>query len=179
MSKIKLYIAASIDGYIARENHSLDWLTEFPNPDNLDYGYDDFYNGIDIVVIGRKTYEEILGFGVDWPYSDCTSYIVTSKNDYTPKTKNTQILNEINENTINKLKSKSNKNIWIVGGGILITSFLNLNAIDEMTLSVIPIILGKGIKLFPGKTRETKFEMIKTDAFKTGIVNITYQKKSD
>ena len=68
MPKIKLYIAATIDGFIAREDGSLDWLNNHPNPDQLDYGYADFMSRIDTVIMGRKTYEEVLGFGVEWPY---------------------------------------------------------------------------------------------------------------
>lgn len=70
-SKIKLYVASSLDGFIARKNGELDWLMEHPNPNQLDYGYAEFLNGIDTVLMGRKTYEEILAFDVEWPYADC------------------------------------------------------------------------------------------------------------
>ena len=82
MKKIKLYIAVSIDGFIAKENHSLDWLNELPKIEGLAYGYNDFYNDIDVVIMGRRTYKEILGFDVDWPYENCKSFIVTSKKNY-------------------------------------------------------------------------------------------------
>jgi dihydrofolate reductase len=78
---------------------------------------------------------------------------------------------------IEKLKIESQKNIWLVGGGELITQFLNEKAIDEMTLCMIPILLGKGIQLFPNNPDETKFEFVGSQAFETGIVNLTYRKK--
>ena len=75
--KLKLYIAASLDGYIARPDGSLDWLEGLPNPKKIDYGYQKFYQSIDMVILGRVTYEEILGFGVDWPYGGCKAWVVS------------------------------------------------------------------------------------------------------
>lgn len=178
MNKIKLFIATTLDGYIAREDGSLDWLNELPNPNQIDHGYNDFYSTIDVVVIGRKTYEEILGFGVDWPYSSNKTYIVTSKKGYQVQTENTEVIHQIDTNSILKIKENSKKNIWIVGGGEIITAFLNHNSIDEMILCMIPIILSKGIKLFPNNPKETKFELIKSEKFDTGIINLTYLKKA-
>ncbi|NBC08920.1 MAG: hypothetical protein GVY26_17145 [Bacteroidetes bacterium] len=99
MSGIKLYIATSIDGYIARPNNQLDWLAKLPNLDKTDYGYQDFYAGIDTVVMGRKTYEEVLGFDVDWPYAECTTYVATTRKDYVLSTPNTELLPLLNEDT--------------------------------------------------------------------------------
>lgn len=88
MKKTKLFIATSIDGYIARKDGTLDWLDAIPNPDQLDYGYYAFYETVDTILMGRKTYEEVLGFGVDWPYPDCKTYVVSS-NPVDLKTENT------------------------------------------------------------------------------------------
>ena len=177
MNSIKLYIASTIDGFIAREDGSLDWLEELPNPNQIDYGYSDFYATIDKVVIGRKTYEEVLGFGVDWPYEDCTTYMVTSKEDYQPKTNNTEVINKVDQDTINRIKSAGEKDVWVIGGGLIITEFLNLGAIDKMILCVIPTILGSGIPLFPNHPKETKFNLVKAEPFETGAVILTYKKK--
>ena len=177
MAKIKLFIAATIDGYIAREDGSLDWLTEFPNPDQLDYGYSSLLEEVDVLVMGRKTYEEVLGFGIAWPYSNMKSFVVTSQQNYRVKTDNTFVLDELNERSIEQLKSSGKKHTWLVGGGKLISEFINLHAIDEIILSIIPILLGKGIRLFPGETREMAFDLVKTESFETGIVNLTYYKK--
>ncbi|MEM8967236.1 MAG: dihydrofolate reductase family protein [Bacteroidota bacterium] len=177
MNSIKLYIATTIDGFIAREDGSLDWLEELPNPNQIDYGYADFYATIDKVVIGRKTYEEVLGFGVDWPYEDCTTYMGTSKEDYQPKTNNTEVIHKVDQDTINRIKSAGEKDVWVIGGGLIITEFLNLGAIDEMILCVIPTILGSGIPLFPNHPKETKFNLVKAEPFETGAVILTYKKK--
>ena len=177
MNSIKLYIASTIDGFIAREDGSLVWLEELPNPNQIDYGYSDFYATIDKVVIGRKTYEEVLGFGVDWPYEDCTTYMVTSKEDYQPKTNNTEVIHKVDQDTINRIKSAGEKDVWVIGGGLIITEFLYLGAIDKMILCVIPTILGSGIPLFPNHPKETKFNLVKAEPFETGAVILTYKKK--
>jgi dihydrofolate reductase len=177
MTKIQLFIATTLDGFIARENGSLDWLFELPNPNQIDHGYNDFMKEIDIIIMGRKTYNEVMGFGIDWPYSNCKTYIVTKDEKYIVKTENTFLLHTINNEVIMNLKSESQKNIWLVGGGDLITQFLDENAIDEMTLCMIPMILGNGIRLFPNQPKETKFEFISSEAFETGIVNLTYRKR--
>ena len=177
MTKIKLYIACSIDGYIARENNSLDWLHALPNPDNQDYGYNEFIQGIDTVVLGRKTYDEIMGFGVEWPYGNCKTYVVTQNENYQIQTPNTFLLNEVSLKSMDQLKQESKKDIWIVGGGQLITDFLTLGVLDEMMICIIPIILGAGISLFPDKPKETDFTLVNTEAYNTGAVMLTYHKK--
>jgi Dihydrofolate reductase len=177
--QIQLFIAQTIDGYIAREDGSLDWLLSLPNPNQNDHGYNELINGVDTIVMGRKTYEELLGLIEEWPYPNHKTYVVTGDKEFCVKTESTYLLHQIDEETITKLKSESQKNIWLVGGGTLITHFLNLNAINEMTLSVIPLILGKGIRLFPDTLKETNFTLIKSESFETGVVNLVYRKSKD
>jgi dihydrofolate reductase len=177
MKKIQLYIAVTLDGFIARENGSLDWLLELPNPNKIDHGYGDFIKAVDTLIMGRKTYDVVLGFGIDWPYANCKTYVVTGNPDYKVSTENTFLLHELHTGVIDGLKSESQKNIWVVGGGDLISQFLNEDAMDEMVLCMIPIILGKGIPLFPNEPMETKFDLVKAESFETGIVNLTYRRK--
>lgn len=177
MPKIKLFIASTIDGFIARENGSLDWLLSLPNPNNIDHGYNDLIDSVDTIVLGRKTYDELLGFGIEWPYKNFKTYIITKNKNYPIKTESTFIVESIDSKLIDKLRLESNKNIWLVGGGVVISQFLNLGAIDEMTISIIPIILGKGLRLFSEHPLETNFELLDSIAFETGVVNLRYRKK--
>ncbi len=179
MSSIQLFIACTIDGFIARENGSLDWLFELDNPNRTDHGYNDFISGIDTLVMGRKTYEVLLGLMDEWPYPNCKTYIVTYNTSFEVTTGSTSVLHEVNEEVINDLRSKGGKNIWLVGGGELITRFVNLGAIDEMIISIIPLILGKGIRLFTGMPEETNFELVNTGSFETGVVNLNNKKKQN
>ena len=177
MSEIKLYIASSLDGYIARENGSLDWLTDLPNPEQSDYGYTALLSSIDTVVMGRNTYQEILGFGVEWPYSDCQTYVVSRADDLEIKTEKTEQVQDLNTEFFKTLKKESKKDVWLVGGGQLVSEFLRHRAIDEIMLCVIPVVLGNGIPLFPKGTPETQLDLIKTEAFSSGAVMLTYHKK--
>lgn len=175
MAKIILYIASSIDGLIARKNGSVDWLNNFPNPEKTDYGYNEFFSKTTSVIMGRKTYDEILGFDIDWPYSDCNTYVVSRKNDFKVNTPGTFVVNEINKDFVNDLKSECDKNIWLVGGGEIISEFLKIDAVDEIILTFMPIILSKGIELFPGESKEIKLELINSEVFKNGIVSLHYK----
>ena len=179
MKKVKLYIATSLDGYIARPDGSLDWLTEFPNPDKLDYGYPAFYESIDTVIMGRLTYEEILGFDVPWPYADCASYTVSSKPELNITTERTQQVEGDLKVSVEQLTKKEGKDIWIVGGGRLIAAFMQEQLIDELILTVIPVVLGEGIPLFPEGTRETYFDLAKAEGLSTGAVLLRYTRKAE
>ena len=172
----KLFIAQSLDGFIARENNSLDWLYAIPNPHQLDHGYNRLLLEIDTIVMGRSTYEEILKFGIDWPYQEYKTYIVTTQPTFQVSTPNTFLLSDLTMESVSTLKKQSQKKVWIVGGGKVITQLLNLEAIDEMTISIVPIILGRGISIFPNHPKETNLKLIRSEAFETGIVNLCYEK---
>ncbi|MFB2975618.1 dihydrofolate reductase family protein [Microseira sp. BLCC-F43] len=179
-SKIKVFIGTTLDGYIAIKNDSLDWLFELPNPKGIDHGYTQFLSGIDTVIIGRKTYEEDLVYasrnlGGKWAESNCRIYILTTNENYTPQTDNTEVLLQLDKKTIDKIRTESQKDIYVVGGGQIISELLNLGAIDEMILCIFPIVIGSGIKLFPNDPKETKFDLVKAEHFETGAVNLTYK----
>ena len=175
MIKTVLYIATSLDGFIARPDGNLDWLTSMPNPQNHDYGYAEFLNTIGTIVMGRKTYHEIIGFGVDWPYNEIKSYVVTSDKDLKIQSPNTFLLTENLNDFVEEMKNQSNKDFWLVGGGQLIKSFLDAGLIDKMIITVIPKVIGQGIPLFAGTINETNWKLIEVVSFDTGVVNLTYE----
>jgi len=176
MPHVVLYIATSIDGFIARPDGNLDWLTSFPQPKSGDYGYNDLLNNISIIVMGRKTYDEIIAFGIEWPYAENNTYVVTKNKSYKTTTPNTYALNENLGSFIKNQKIKSEKDIWLVGGGSLVTAFINENLLDKMIISKVPIVLGEGIPLFAHKPKETSWKLKNTQVFETGLVNLTYEK---
>ena len=92
MGKVILYIATTLDGKIARNNGSLDWLYALPNPNQIDHGYAKFIDSIGTTIMGRKTYDEIISFGVDWPYKEMKSYVATNNESFSPETPNTWII---------------------------------------------------------------------------------------
>ena len=157
MRKIILFIASSMDGYIAKNNGSVDWL-----PVNCLSGYDDFYKSIDTVIMGKKTYDQVLTFGA-YPYKDKKSYVLTH-NDTPNNDENVQLVNNV-EKLTKTLFTGTGSNVWLVGGAEIIATFMNLGLIDETILSIIPVVLGSGISLFTNIQKETKFQLIKTTEY--------------
>jgi dihydrofolate reductase len=177
VTKIQCYIAQSLDGYIARKDHSIDWLENISVPEGSDLGYGEFYSNIDTVIMGRKTYNEVMGFDVPWPYADAQCYVVTSDKDYLVRTPNTSLVHEVDGAWIDEIKAASNQNIWLIGGGGLVTQFMKLYALDELLITIIPIILGDGIALFPDHPPETQWDLKQVNDFGNGAVMLSYLKK--
>lgn len=171
MIKTTLYIASSIDGYIATKDHSVDWLSVVEDGEE-DYGYNEFYNNIDAIVMGRKTYDFILQHS-DWPYAGKQSFVFTSQKLITDR-KDIEFLHGDIKTGFNKIISSGHNNIWLVGGGLLNTEFLNNNLIDEIILSIIPIVLGEGIPLFP-KANQQVLKFIQATNYKSGLVQLKYE----
>lgn len=175
MKKIKLYIASSIDGYIARMDGDLDWLTKYPINPETNYGYDDFYESVDTVIMGGRTYRDILNMDVIWPYKDKTTYVIT-RTPMSAKENVHFIENNIIE-TILKLQEEKGKDIWLVGGGEINSMLLEHKAIDEMIITIIPVMLGDGIPLFPKNQKESQWSLSENKSFENGIIQVTYKRK--
>lgn len=176
MRRIILYIATSIDGYIATPDGGVEWLNEIPNPTNEDHGYKELLASIDTVLMGGKTYHEIIGFGIPWPYKDKKSYVISRRDSNVTPNENVHFITEDVIARISELKFEVGKDIWLVGGGELTAMLLNANLIDEMQICTVPIILGNGIPLFPGKTKESHWKLVNSKVFSTGLLLSTYQK---
>ncbi len=176
MKKIRLYIAASIDGYIARNNGDLDWLTEFPINAETNYGYDDFFKSIDTVIMGGRTYRDILCMDVVWPYREKMTYVIT-RNPMKEKESIRFVTDNIID-TIFQLREESGKDIWLVGGGEIITMLLKQNLVDEMIITHIPVILGNGIPLFPNNPKESIWDLQKAINYSNGVIQVSYKRKA-
>lgn len=176
MSKTTLYIATTLDGKIARKDGSLDWLFALANPNQSDHGYADFLKNIGTTIMGKNTYNEILGFGIEWPYIGMDSYIATTDKEFQATTPETYVISNNIAALIKKLKGQSHKDIWLIGGGQLITYFLNNDLVDRMILTLIPTIIGDGISLFPDNPKESRWKLSNVEKFETDVVNLTYDK---
>lgn len=154
--KLVLFIAATLDGYIARENDALDWLFEVDGEG--DNGISEFYDTVDTILIGRRTYDWVMKHekGV-FPYKDKTCYVFskTAMKDYD----HVKFIQGDIVDFTNKLKSQEGKNIWLVGGGTLLHSFLKEKLVDEFIITVAPVLIGKGIPLFKEDDLELKLSL--------------------
>ena len=173
MRKIKLYIAASLDGYIAQSDGDIDWLMEFPKPQKSDNSYKEFLESVDTVIIGGRAYQELACMDILWPYKDKNTYVVThSPIDFK---KDVNFITENVIETIIRLKEQEGKDIGLAGGGELTTMLLNSSLIDEMIITYIPVILGKGISLFPNNPKESKWSPTGYMSYDNGAHKVIYQ----
>ncbi len=172
--KVVLYIATSLDGYIAKSNDDLSFLS-IVEQEGQDYGYADFVKTVDAVIVGRKTYDKVISMGFDFPHADKDAYIITR----TPRpnigsvkfyTGDLKIL-------VDKLKSEDGKNIFCDGGAEIVNELLKGDLIDEFIISVIPILVGNGTKLFKDGRPEKKLEFVSVKSFDKGLTQLHYKRK--
>ena len=149
-----VFIATSIDGYIADRNGNLDWLNTVPNPNNYDMGYKDFMNRIDALVMGRTTFETVLGFNVPWPYHKPV-FVLSNHLKSIPESHKDKafLINGQLTDVLKSINQQGYQNLYI-DGGITIKNFLKEDLIDEMILTTIPIVLGGGTSLFGDLPKE-------------------------
>ena len=171
--KVVLYIAESLDGFIAKEDNDISWLS-IVEKTNEDYGYNDFVNTIDTVIMGRKTYEKVLSFGIEFPHKYKKCYVLSRTLEGTNE--NVQFYDGNINGLIKILKSESGKSIFVDGGAEVIREFRNKNLIDEYIISIIPVLLGKGIRLFKDADMENKLKLIESKVFDSGLVQLRYER---
>lgn len=168
MRKIRLFIAASLDGYIARTSGDIDWLFT-----DADYGYTEFYEQIDTLLMGRKTYEQVLTFG-EYPYQDKKAYIFSQRRP--PETQ--EFVEFITDNWITflrQLREQPGRDIWLVGGGQLIHFCFKENFVDELILAIHPFILGSGIPLIiQDKSLEVQLTLKQVQTYESGLLQVFY-----
>ncbi|SFJ18876.1 dihydrofolate reductase family protein [Thermoflavimicrobium dichotomicum] len=157
--KVIVFIAMSLDGYIARENGSIDWLLENAPTDPEEYGYSDFYKTIDTVIMGKATYDQLPELSDSFPYADKKCYVFSRT--ASGRDEHVEFVNEEIGPFVEKLKSQPGAHIWLVGGGELIEGFMEANVVDEFMIGVIPVLIGKGIPLFKKNNRETRLKLKK------------------
>ncbi len=168
-----VYIATSLDGFIATSNGGLDWLEKLPNPEHSDYGYAEFIDSVDAVVMGRNTFEKVLTFG-QWIYTKPV-FVLSNSVKHLPQhifCKAEIVAGEIQE-LITQLHQKGYKNLYIDGGRV-IQSFLQEDLIDEIIITRVPIILGKGIPLFGTLEYQLQFRHKKTEIYNKNLVKSHY-----
>jgi len=166
-------IAASADGFIARPDGDLEWLTSRPAPKGF-YGYDAFMSSIDTLVLGRKTYEVGLRFGGKF---DATSRTIVFSRHAPPAgpPPGVEFVNSAIRPFVSRLREEPGKNIWLMGGGDLIASFLDEQAIDEFVVNVVPVFIGDGIPLIARRHRHVPLTLHSLERYDNGNVQLHYQ----
>lgn len=177
MRKVILALAMSLDGYTARENGAVDWL-RMEDLTEAQSEMMEFFNSIDTIFYGRKTYEKGLEMsgGKDY-YGDAIMNYVFTRTPQSSERKNLQFVSENVGKFVENLKSQDGKNIWLMGGGDLAKTFFEMSLIDELILGIQPTILGSGLPLFLPHKKQSDLERIDVKTRKSGSVQVTYRVK--
>jgi dihydrofolate reductase len=171
--KVIVHIATSADGYIARADDDLEWLTSRPAPRGF-YGMNAFMKTIDTKLVGRRTYEMSLRLGAKFDSKERT--IDFSRHPPPASApKSVEFVSDEIGPFVSRLREQPGKNIWLMGGGELIASLLDARAIDEFVVSVVPVFIGDGIPLIARRHRHVPLELQSTERFDDGLVQLHYR----
>jgi dihydrofolate reductase len=171
--KVIVHIATSADGYIARPDGDLDWLTSRPAPKGF-YGMNAFMRTIDTMLLGRKTYDDSLRLG--GTFDPKSRHVVFSRHAPPPDVPpGVEFVNAAIGPFVSGLRAQPGKDIWLMGGGELIASFLDEQVIDEFVVSVVPVFIGDGIPLIARRHRHVPLALQSTERFDDGLVQLHYR----
>jgi len=176
MRILSLFIASSLDGYIAKPGDDLSFL-KLVEKEGEDYGYAEFTKNIDTLILGRKTYDYVVKeIGVShYDNGQRDIYVITRTER--PQSGRTTFYSGDLTVLVNKLKSEQGKNIYCDGGAEVINELLKHDLVDEFIISVIPILLGDGVRLFKDGRPEQTLELLTAKTFDTGLTQLHYRRK--
>jgi dihydrofolate reductase len=173
MHGVVYYVASSIDGFLAPEDGSLDWLAPF-SASGEDHGYTGFYAAVDALVVGSRTYEQMLALG-EWPHQDRPVTVMSSR-AMEPAGDMIALSRLEPGGVVDSLRAAGHQRTWLMGGGTLAGSFEHAGLIDEYIISYVPVILGSGVGLFGGRTGPRPLALVEQMSFGDGIVQCHYRR---
>ena len=169
--RVSVYIAASLDGFIARTDGSIDWLSSVERPGE-DYGYKAFFDSADALVLGRKTYDAVLGFHA-WPYTGKRCFVATTDPSKASRHGEEFFAGDLAA-VLERLGAEGVEHVYL-DGGTVIAQAVKASLVDELTLSIVPVLLGDGTPLAPKIGRDVPLELIEHRAFTSGLVQLRYR----
>lgn len=176
MGKIVLYLAMSVDGYIADEQGGVSWLVGDGSEPDAPGSYPAFLDTVDAIVMGWTTYHQLVTELApdNWPYEGCPCYVVTHRQEKDQE--DIHFWNGKLTALVDKLKESHEGNVWICGGASVAGQLLKEGRVDKLWLSIIPAVLGKGVRLFPELSQEQPLKLVGTEHW-NGIVDLVYEKR--
>jgi dihydrofolate reductase len=169
-----VHIATSADGYIARPDGDLEWLTSRPAPPGF-YGMHAFVKSIDTKLLGRKTYEESLRLGATFDAKEGRTVVFSRHAPPADAPPGVEFVSDAIGPFVDRLRAQPGKDVWLMGGGELIASFLDERAIDEFVVSVVPVFIGDGIPLIARRHRHVPLDLLSVERFDDGLVQLRYR----
>lgn len=176
MRKVTLFIAMSLDGYIADKDGGVDWLNgQEEDGENMDT-YSDFIKGIDTIIMGWNTYHQLTSelSPEEWVYPEQVSFVITHRE--IPSTERIRFTSESPCDLVKRLREEEGNGIWICGGANIVRQLMETDLIDTLHISVIPTLLGDGVRLFGPLEKEQKLRLVKTQSY-NGITDLVYEKR--
>lgn len=170
--QIRVFIACSLDGFIAGPGHDLSWLPQ-PEPGGEDYGFAQFMGETGAMLMGRATYDVVEGFEGEWFYGDMPIFVVTSR-PLEPKMPTVQAISGAPVDLVAQVQEQIGDAGIYVDGGTLIRSLLDAGLVDQLIVTIVPVILGAGSPLFAGAVRRHELELLHAQAYETGLVQLRY-----
>lgn len=170
MPTVTLFIATSLDGFIADANGDVDWLFH-----DADYGYESFFASVDALVMGRRTFGQVLGFG-GWPYEDKPTRVFGKGSGPADAPSCVRMTTGPARAVLDELGSEGARHVWLVGGAGLVKTFREEDLIDRYVISVHPLLLGTGTPLFDGPLPRRDLELEGAERFASGLVQISYRR---
>jgi dihydrofolate reductase len=170
-----VYIATSLDGYIARPDGAIDWLGE--PEEGEDYGWAEFIVTVDAIIMGRTTFEQVLTFGA-WPYEGVSLVVFSSTMTSVPEhlEGRAEVSAKAPGDLLQELHNRGFRRVY-VDGGKTIRSFMAADLIDELIITTIPVLIGQGIPLFGAQDADVAWEHVSTETFKRGLVKNRYRRR--
>jgi dihydrofolate reductase len=171
--KIIVNLATSADGFIARRDGNLDWLTNRPDPEGF-YGLPEFERSTDTKILGRKTYDWVIEQGAKFNANDL-HYVFSRRPAPASVPAGINFVSEPVGAFSERLRTQPGKNLWMMGGGEIIASFLDEGALDEFIITVVPVFIGEGIPLLAPRHREVPLRLLAVRDFPDGVVQLHYE----
>jgi dihydrofolate reductase len=167
--RVRLFIATSLDGYIAGRDGDISWRF-----DDGDYGHAAFYAGIDTVLVGRRTYD-VARTLAQWPYAGRNVVVFTRGSESGVTSPNTVATSRTPADVVAELRSRDGKDLWLAGGGALVASFVDASLIDDVIVSIHPVLLGDGVPLVAKGAPAMPLALVGERRFPSGLVQLTYR----
>ena len=174
MNKTILYIAMSLDGFVSGKNDDISWLFRY---NDVDYGYDEFFSTIGVIIQGRRTYDIEMQYGWENAHPVPTFVLSHHVPEHKPQRKDVFFTAEDIAEVLKKAKQLTDKNVWIAGGANVAQQFLSRGLVDEIVLSVVPVILGDGTRLFGKTDKPVELSFREVRKFDRGLVQLIYARE--
>lgn len=173
-TKVRVFIACSLDGFIAGEGGDLSWLPQPQDGITEDHGYHAFFADVGALLMGRASYDVVMGFGVEWPYQDRPVLVATHRELESSIPTVRPVRGDIHELVARARDAAAGRDVYVDGGNV-IRQALDARLVDELVVTVVPVVLGRGLPLFAGSERRTPLALVSCRSFDTGMVQLTYR----